>query len=73
MAGDTGRSARQATPVEPGREPIGVVVPRRQIRSGPLLRPIDEVADKPGLETRLPLLILLALGVLVAVQVLLAL
>ena len=50
-----------------------MVVPRRQIRSGPLLRPIDEVADKPGLETRLPLLILLALGVLVAVQVLLAL
>lgn len=48
---------------------VDVVVPRRKVRTGPLqLRAIDELEDKPGLETRLPLLILLGLGVLVAVQ-----
>lgn len=51
-----------------------VVVPRRKVRTGPLhLHAIDEIEDKPALETRLPLLILLGLGVLVAVQVFLTL
>ena len=73
MAGHTGRAARPAsTPVESGHG-RDVAVPRRQVRSGPLvLRPIDEASDRPGLETRLPLLILLGLGVLVGVQVYLA-
>lgn len=49
---------------------VDVVVPRRKVRTGPLhLHAIEELEDKPALETRLPLLILLGLGVLVAVQV----
>lgn len=74
MAGETGGAVRRAAaPVEPG-QPVDVVVARRQVRTGPLhTRPIDELDDKPGLEARLPLLILLGLGLLVAVQVFLAL
>ncbi|MCY1057041.1 hypothetical protein [Nannocystis sp. SCPEA4] len=64
---------RVAAPVEPGREVVDVLVARRQVRTGPLrTRPLDDVDDRSGLETRLPLLILLGLGVLVGVQVYLA-
>jgi len=51
-----------------------VVQPRRKVRTGPLqLRPQDDLDDRPGLESRLPLLILLGLGLLIVVQVVLAL
>ncbi|MBZ5715501.1 hypothetical protein [Nannocystis pusilla] len=64
---------RVAATVEPGREVVDVLVARRQVRTGPLrTRPLDDVEDRSGLETRLPLLILLGLGVLVGVQVYLA-
>ncbi|MDC0671331.1 hypothetical protein [Nannocystis radixulma] len=64
---------RVAAPVEPGREVVDVLVARRQVRTGPLrTRPLDDVDDRSGLETRLPLLILLGFGVLVGVQVYLA-
>ncbi|HEY8376091.1 MAG TPA: hypothetical protein VIK91_06360 [Nannocystis sp.] len=49
-------------------------LPSRPVRPAPLrLRPLAELDDRPGLETRLPLLILLGLGLLVGVQVVLAL
>ncbi|MCY0988308.1 hypothetical protein OV079_37410 [Nannocystis pusilla] len=62
-----------ATSAEPGREVVDVFVARRHVRTGPLhVRPLGDVDDRSGLETRLPLLILLGLGVLVGVQVYLA-
>lgn len=51
-----------------------VARPRHKVRTGPLqLRPQDDLDDRPGLESRLPLLILLGLGLLIVVQVVLAL
>ena len=72
MADETGGAVRPRVAVPAALEDDGVdvVVPRRKVRTGPLhLHAIDELEDKPALETRLPLLILLALGVPVAVQV----
>lgn len=73
MAGNTGRAVRRvAAPAEPGRVTGDVLVARRQVRTGPLHTRSVEFDDRSGLETRLPLLILLGLGVLVGVQVFLA-
>lgn len=70
MADETGGAVRPRVAVPAALEDDGVVVPRRKVRTGPLhLHAIEELEDKPALETRLPLLILLGLGVLVAVQV----
>lgn len=82
MADETGGTEprRRVVAVRPARDEVDahddadVAVPRRQIKTGPLhLRTIEELEEQPGLETRLPLLILLGLGVLVAVQVFLTL
>lgn len=70
VAGDTGRAVGRAATVESA----DVVVPRRPIHTGPLhVRPLEKLGDRPDFESRLPLLILLGLGVLVGVQVYLAL
>ncbi|MDC0718629.1 hypothetical protein [Nannocystis bainbridge] len=59
-----------APAAQPGREVVDVLVARRQVRTGPLhVRPLGDIDDRSGLETRLPLLILFSLGVLVSVQV----
>lgn len=80
MADETGGAEprRVVAAVRPARPEVeadvDAVAPRRQIKTGPLhLRAIDELEDQPGLETRLPLLILIGLAVLVGVQVILAL
>lgn len=81
MADETGGAEprRHVVATRPARVAVDdgdadVALPRRQIKTGPLhLRAIEELEEQPGLETRLPLLILLGLGVLVAVQVVLAL
>jgi hypothetical protein len=74
VADETGGAVRPRVAVpaleDDGVDVADVVVPRRKVRTGPLhLHAIDEIEDKPALETRLPLLILLGLGILVAVQV----
>ncbi len=78
MADETGGTEprrRVVAAVRPAQREVepDVVVPRREVKTGPLhLRTIEELEDQPGLETKLPLLILLGLAVLVAVQVILA-
>lgn len=71
VAGETGGAPAR---VEPGRVMASAAAPSRPARvAPPHLRPLAELDDRPALETRLPLLILLGLGLLVGVQVVLAL
>lgn len=65
--GEVPRWREPAAPVEAADD--AVVRPRRQVKTGPLqLHVSDDLEDRPGLESRLPLLILLGLGLLIAVQ-----
>lgn len=71
MADKTGgETPRWREPAAPAADEA-VVRPRRQIKTGPL-HVHEDLEDRPGLESRLPLLILLGLGLLIAVQMFLA-